>query len=161
MTKPMNLCLLGSVLLFLGMLSACAGNASQDGDGPDDATGARNPMEEVLPPDVEILGSCTVYLSLGGCVLYYRPEGTAIYNEARVYDECRDIGDDIVWNEDWWSTENACPLEYDCKTSCPTAVLESACRFPYRVDFHYSSLSSTVDERRTGCDLSGGTFFEF
>ncbi len=151
MTAPMNRQLLGSFLLSLGMLSACAENASQDGDGPADATGGRNPMEEVLPPDVEILGTCTVDLVWGFCDLYYRPAGTKLFDETKAHDACRDIGDDIVWNRDWWSTDNA----------CPTAVLESACRFDNHAEFKYSSASSTLDEDRSSCDLRGGMFFEF
>lgn len=163
MTTPTNFRILGAVLLSLGMLSACFENGSQVDDDAADATGDRNPMEEVLPPDVEILGSCTEGLVSGFCDLYYRPAGTKLFDETKAHAACRDIGDDIVWNEDWWSTDNACPasVEYNCRTYCPTSVLESACRLFERVEFQYNSASRPVDERRTACERDGGTFFEF
>ena len=116
-------------------------------------------MDEVLPADSEILGSCMAH---GPCDLYFREKGTAIYNETRAYDECRDIGDDVGWDEDWWAAGEPCPtsIEYECRTGCPTSFLESACRYVNRVEFQYSQGDSTT-ERRTSCDLNGGTFFEF
>lgn len=156
--------LIVSVLLSIGLLSSCSDGGSDVPDGAGgstDATGGQSPVDEVLPPGAEILGSCTVRVVV--CVLYFQTDDTVVFNETIAYDDCRDVGDDVGWNEDWWSAGEPCPtsVEYECRTTCPTSVLESACVFINRAEFEYSDHSRTLEQREDRCDADGGTFYEF
>lgn len=129
------------------------GQPSGDGDGGhsgiagSDSVGGETSMQ-ILPKDAEILGSCTVRSDV--CELYFRtPE--VLISEDSAYEECRNIEDDVSWNEDWWSAGEACPED----------GIESVCRYAYRADFHYSSERLPVSERKSICSSNGGTFYEF
>jgi hypothetical protein len=161
----MKLQLLVSALLSIGLLCSCSdggSDAPEGGGGSTDATGGRSPVEEALPQDAYIVGNCSIPAGSRICTLYFGTPDTP-QTETAAYDDCRDVDDDVGFSEDWWSPGEPCPtsVEYECRTSCPSSVLESACVFVNRAEFEYSDHSRTLEQREDRCDADGGTFYEF
>ena len=135
------------VLAIMSVLASCAGKESNGLEG-EDPTGGQSPVDEVLPPGADILGSCTVHLHT--CELYYRTESSGL-TEEEAHEQCLTLEEDVFGNpEDWFPYEG-----------CPTEHIESACRFQNSIVFEYLGHEGSVSDRQTICSHSGGSFIVF